>query len=53
MKRPPDRKLVLAALMVLAAAGAAASRSAIGLNAEAERLAPMPGQVVARGERAP
>jgi hypothetical protein len=36
VKRPPDRKLLLAALMILAAAGAAASRPAIGISQQGE-----------------
>jgi hypothetical protein len=36
VKRPPDRKLLLAALMLLVAAGAALSRPAIGITQQGE-----------------
>jgi hypothetical protein len=53
MKRPPNRKLVLAALVLLVAAGAAASRPAVGLGADAELLMLMFDRSPGEGARLP
>lgn len=38
MKRPPNRKFLFAAIVLLAAAGAAASRPAVGFHQQGESV---------------
>jgi len=48
VKRPPDRKLLFAAIALLAAAGAAVPRPAIGLNQQGETLMAIFNQLLGR-----